>query len=172
MPKIARLSGINPAVTKMKKEGEKLVRAGGTAMSNAARAALRSYYKGTPVWSGETVRNYKVALGASRPGYSAPVGGRAVMGTDSARDPSLQNEQRRPANEQASYAEANGRLKALATARKLMNVIVFNAIPANKAALVEAGVAPTPEKSRYPGGLTPRAKQAADAALKKAKNPK
>lgn len=167
------LSGIPQTVKKMQLEREKMVRAGNTAVRNAARAALRSYYSGTPVWSGETVRNYKVGIKGSKPGYSSPPGGRVNFESNDWRgDKSLQNEARRGGAESASYAEANGRLKATNNVKELMDVTVFNAVNSNKASLIEAGMAPDAARSRYPGGLTARASAVADAALSKAKNPK
>jgi hypothetical protein len=173
MPVAAGLTGIGPTITKIKKEQEKMIRAGNTAVREAARAALKSYYAGTPVWSGEAVRNYKVAIKNSYPGYSTPSGGRVNFESHTWHgDASLQNEARRGANQAASYAEANGRLKMTNNIKELVDVTVFNAIPRNKAALIEAGAAPSAARSRYSGGLTARATAAAQKALDAAKNPK
>lgn len=170
---MAQISGIPTTIKRIKKEAEKMVRAGNTAVRNAARAAIRSYHSNTPVWSGETVRNYKVAIKGSKPGYSVPSGGRVNFEAGNwGNDESLKNEARRGANQSASYAEANGRLKATNNVKELMDVVVFNAVGGSKAGLIEAGAAPTPDKSRYPGGLTAKASAVAQRQLDKAKNPK
>ena len=169
MPVAAGLFGINATIKEMQLERDKMQRAGQTAIAAAARAAIKSYHKNSPVWSGETVRNYKVQIGGSKPGYSIPSGGRVDFHEPGwSGDTSLQNERRRAANEQASYSEATNRLKALRTSKKLEDVAMFM----NKRALIEAVQAPKPRLSRYPGGLTKKAEQAARKELDKAKNPK
>ena len=161
----ARLTGIAGEISRLKKGYKKdLIRPANTALRRAAMAALKSFAAGTPVWSGEAVRNYRVGIGAPPAGYRAPVGG-TVSWPGGPFPDNVKNEARRGANQAAMLAGAKGALKWTNQGQKLSGTIfIKNTIPMNKASLIESGSAPTPQKSRYPGGLTPRARQAAMSA--------
>jgi hypothetical protein len=159
------ITGINMEYKRLKKNVEtEAIGPLNTAIRRAAMAAIKSFMKNSPVWSGETVRNYKVAIGSTPRGLSAPVQGR-VFWPQGPFPEDLQNEQRREANEAAALADARAALKPTFKRKTLVrNVQVGSTLPASKAALIEAGAAPSPDRSRYPGGLSAKARQAARAA--------
>ena len=163
----ARLTGIAGEISRLKKGYKKdLIRPANTALRRAAMAALKSFAAGTPVWSGEAVRNYRVAIGRTPAGFRAPSGGSVTWPGGPFPD-NVKNEARRGANQAAMFSEAKGALAATNQGQELSGTIyIKNTIPMNKASLIESGSAPTPQKSRYPGGLTPRARQAALSAAK------
>lgn len=128
-------------------------------LAPALRSALYVYMSNSPVWSGETVRNYRISVGSPPSGTRAPVQGKVDVRKFPWPD-DVKNEQRRGANEAAAMAEAEAVIARLISRRKLPAVIwIKNTIDPHKAGLIEAGIAPTPLKSRYPGGLTIRATQ-------------
>lgn len=161
-----RVKGISKEMTRLKKGVSKeTISKANQSLRRAAIAAIKSFMKGTPVWSGESVRNYRVALGATPSGFMNPVGG-AVSWPGGPIPDDVQNEQRRAPNEAAALAEARNVLGRSPTKELYRSINIKNTIPMSKAALIEAGAAPTPARSRYPGGLTPRARQAARSASK------
>lgn len=105
----------------------------------------------TPVWSGETVRNY--AWGTSMPsgGPEKEIGSQDPGATNSM---SLGSEPRRPANEAAALSEIKS-IK-LTTLQPLYGT---NKVSGDKWDLVDNGAAPTRSTSRSPGGVSRRAVQ-------------
>lgn len=161
------LTGIAGEIGRLKRGLNKaLIRPANTAMRQATMAAVRSYFANTPVWSGEAVRNYRVAIGRAPSGFSTPVGGSVTFpGGPFPED--VKNEARRGANQAAALAAISSALKPTNQGQELTRTIwIKNTIPANKAALIEAGAAPTRDRSRYPGGLSAKATNAAVAAGK------
>lgn len=160
------IKGINREIKRVQAGVKKeAIRPANQALRRAAVAAFKSYMKNTPVWSGEAVRNYRIALGRVPTGFMNPVGG-AVSWPGGPIPEDVKNELRRGPNEAAALAEARGVLGKSPTQEFYRTIYIKNTIPMNKAALIEGGAAPTPARSRYPGGLTPRARQAAIAAAK------
>lgn len=117
----------------------------------------------TPVWSGETVRNYRVGVN------SMPSGTLAALGTGYPGDTNkmpLGPEPRRAENQNAALEEA---MQAVASFNALnQTVFITNTIRSDKWDLVDNGDAP--ERSaklspRYPGVVSLLAEQSARAKL-------
>lgn len=126
----------------------------------AAQTLVTELMSKTPVWSGETVRNYAVILSTGGVGGPrAPTGG----------DPGPTNtmplgvEPRRAENELAAWSEINS---VLAAYSKLGKIRVVNRIAADKWDLIDGGSAPTPQMARYPGAVALRAMQSARGKLR------
>lgn len=114
----------------------------------AAITVIQALQSKTPVWSGETVRNYAVGIGTRPLGAS-----KSPLGTGDPGDTNnmpLGPEPRRSENEAAAIADAT---QALTRMRRLQSVVVGNLVSEEKWNLVDSGSAPTPERARYPGGV-------------------
>lgn len=128
---------------------------------NAVKRLHAELTQQTPVWSGETVRNY--AWGVNR----KPGGGsRGFIASPSDPGPTnsmpLGPEPRRYANVIASTSE----MVAVAHSRKkLANFVVTNLIDGEKWDLLDNGNAPTAGRSRIPGGIGMLAMQSARTFL-------
>lgn len=125
---------------------------------NAARVVTREMMDRTPVWSGRTVRNFQWGVG------SAPGGEIEPSGSTSRQQPTnslgLGSEPNRGANEAAALAEMESVLSGVT---KLSNLVCSNNSKAWD--LVDNGSAPTPDRSRNPGGVSDAAVQATKEAL-------
>jgi hypothetical protein len=132
-------------VKQFEKEGAKVT-------ADATLVLVDALMARTPVWSGETVRNYAVGVGSAPSGAKSAIGG--VEPGDTNNMP-LGPEPRRARNEAAARAEA----QAVINPEKLVNYVVTNTVASSKWDLVENGSAPTPDRARYPGGITALAQQ-------------
>lgn len=129
----------------------------------AATTVVIELMKGTPVWSGETVRNYGVEVGGlSSGGRKEPIDNGPPGDTNQAGKGPLGPERRRDPNETAALSEVAAALKGM---RKLQNVTVVNNIDEAKWNLVDGGSVPTPGLVRYPGGVAMLAQQRARGKL-------
>jgi hypothetical protein len=141
-------------------------------MKNAARTAMGEFMALTPVWSGKTVRNYAWGIGeAPSGGMKEPIGGDGYVpgaGWAAQRkgDPgptnsmALGDEPRRAANEEAALADMEDVLSGYTELRPLVLTNFSDVWD-----LVDNGSAPTPERSRSPGGVSILAEQATKANL-------
>ena len=113
-----------------------------------ARTVLEGLFQFTPVWSGETVRNYVAALGRKPSGGTKPSIGEPGP---------YASEQARPANEAAARSD----LASVLTNTKLKDVFFTNLIRADKWELIDSGNAPEPGLARpgYSGAVGIRAVQ-------------
>lgn len=113
----------------------------------AARAAIVAMMDITPVWSGETVRNYTAAWKRPDTTYAAPAGEPPIG--KQGRDTPLGAEENRAANELAALArvEAN-----LSNANRLEDLFITNTVDPALWALIDSGSAPDKERARSPGG--------------------
>lgn len=117
----------------------------------AALALVQELMANTPVWSGEAIRNYAVGVGKPPSGSTvAPVGGRVPFPNRTGLN--LAGEVRRGPNETATLTDAANALAGLP--KKLTNIFVVSLLDAGKWDLIDSGSAPTPERSRYPGGVS------------------
>ena len=159
-----RVTGITKEIDRHRNALKATRRKAMTIIVRAARAGLVSYMSGTPVWSGETVRNYKVSFSGRPVTVHPPVQGRVDF---SGTWPDDVGEGRRAANVAAALSDfaamANG-VQSVFRDELPPTIYVANTIAASKANLIDAGLAPDPQRSRFPGGLTTRAQQAAVAA--------
>lgn len=140
-------------------------------VKNAARVVTTEFMDRTPVWSGDTVRNYQWGIGGIVGGYQEPIGGPGYVpggGHVAQRkgDPGPTNsmplgiEPRRNDNEVAARGDMEGVLDGYT---ELANLYLTNFGPDWD--LVDSGSAPTPERSRAPGGVSVLAEQSARDAL-------
>lgn len=128
-------------------------------MRNAAIVVLKQLFSRTPVWSGETVRNYAVGVG------SMPAGGsKGSLGGDPGptSEQRLGEENNRPVNESAALSDAQS---ALGTMTRLKSVFITNLVDADKWGLVDSGSAPDKNRARNPGGVSKIAELNAKAIL-------
>lgn len=110
---------------------------------------------GTPVWSGETVRNYSASVGTTASATKqAPIDNGDPGPTNAM---ALGAEPRRGPNEAAVRSEVAG----VVSRDKLQNYAIGNGIDADKWDLVENGGAPggPGQRVRYPGGVSKLATQ-------------
>jgi hypothetical protein len=135
----------------------------------AVVASVRRMQAGTPVWSGETVRNYGVVLGVSAAlgGPVEPIDNGPPGDTNKDGTGPLGPERRRGPNEQASLTEIQTVLGGLT---KLQSVTIINRLGNAKWSLVDSGLAPNPpgsayQPARYPGGISVLGEQTARLAL-------
>lgn len=122
-------------------------------MRLAVRTVTQRFFENTPVWSGDTVRNYSWGVGGPSGGHKAPSGSLPKRGDFS--------EKNRGANEAAAMAAAMSAIPAA-----LADMHLTCTIPTQKWNLIDSGIAPAPGRSRYPGGVEMLSVQAARAALK------
>lgn len=122
-------------------------------VKSTARLLMRNLFETTPVWSGETVRNY--VWGINR---RADSGKRGAIGSGEpgpTNTMAMGSEPRRPANERAAMEELNGQLSFT----KLVDMFVTNNIDPAKWDLIDNGSAPSAGKARNPGGVSILAEQ-------------
>lgn len=155
-----RVSGIDSFIKDLKREVNN-TRLGAVAqMKLAARSIMRELISRTPVWSGETVRNYAVGIGGG------PTGNRGFIDNGPPGDTNnmdLGEEPRRDPNASAAMSEAEaviGSYKDLA-----IPMIVGNTVDGAKWELIDSGLAPSPERVRYAAVISILAMQSARARL-------
>ena len=111
-----------------------------------AMALIEALFSKTPVWSGETVRNYTLSVrGRASGGTKTPVGDPGPYASEIARGP--------------NEALARGEARAALTNKKLLSIFVGNNVRSDKWELIDSGNAPEPGRSRYPGAVALRAEQ-------------
>lgn len=154
-----RFVGIEATMQALRAEIEVFEKQAIAEVKKAAHLLMANLFENTPVWSGETVRNY--AWGVNSP---ASGGTRGAVGSG---DPGPTNamvmgtEPRRGANENAALGEMNSVL----TLTKLADLFVTNLVDAAKFDLIDNGSAPSPGRARNPGGVSILAEQSTRNAL-------
>lgn len=159
---MAAFEGIDGEVTRLLKEVETLEKEAVTTMQQATRIMFVQLFARTPVWSGETVRNYAVGLGSKPAGGSKGYIGRLPPRGET-RGQALGEERNRSANESAALADAEGVITGM---KKLQDVVVTNFVSSSKWDLIDNGSAPTPATARNPGGVSVLATQSTRNALR------
>lgn len=125
-------------------------------MRNATRALMEALFSRTPVWSGESVRNYAVGIGTMPAGGSkGQIGPKPPPRPTS--EMALGEEDNRPANESAARSDMNATLSRYHKIDK--PIVVTNLIAAKKWDLIDNGNAPFPGMGRNPGGVSKLAVQ-------------
>lgn len=169
---MAQFTGIAGFEAELNAEIEKVRQQGVEQMKLAARVVQMELNARTPVWAGETIRNYAWGLnGAPAGGHRDPIGGPgyvAGVGWSQQRkgDPgdtnhmSLGGEPRREANEAAVRSEMEGVLSGVRDLG-ILTVTNFGEIWD----LVDNGGAPSSDRARNPGGVSLLAEQSARVAL-------
>lgn len=135
--------GVGATMAALRKEAKALEERAVAEVKKAAHVVQSEFYRNTPVWSGETVRNFAWGAGG-RPsgGTKAPLGTPPPLGQP--------DERNRSANEKAATSDMEGVLRFT----KLTDLYATNLINPTKWDLIDNGAAPTPERSRYPGGVS------------------
>jgi hypothetical protein len=157
---MAGLVGISSTIAAMKKEIKQLEQQGVEEVRNAATIVVRKMQSRTPVWTGETVRNYTAGIGSKNPARSPGSGEPPPGSTPSG----LGNEMNRGSNERAALGAIRGALAALKNLKR--NVFITNTINSGKWDLIDRGSAPTAARARNPGGVSALSIQGARATLK------
>lgn len=152
---MAHFTGIDAVIAEVRKAAAELERQAVEETKRAARIIQESLFEQTPVWSGETVRNFGWNVGAPPARGTKPAIGSGEPGPTNHLP--LGAEPRRPENEAAVWSELN----SLLTFNKLADLYVTNTVAATKWNMIDAGVAPAPGKARNPGGVEAPAMQAA-----------
>lgn len=154
-----QFSGVAQAMNALRNEAKLLEQQGIAESQRAANLLMANLFENTPVWSGETVRNYvwgvnrlpggatRGAVGSGAPGPTNTM----IMGS----------EPRRAPNEAAALSEMNSTLAI----NKLADLFVTNLVGAAKWDLIDNGAAPSPGKARNPGGVSILAEQSTRSAL-------
>jgi hypothetical protein len=156
---MAQITGIAAEMERLHKAVAQLEAEGVAETKAAARLVMSNLLLNTPVWKGETVRNYKWSLKPGGGSHSPATGSGEPGATNSM---IMGSEPRRPANEAAALAEMDG----VMSFNKLSDLFVTNTIDAAKWDLIDNGSAPSPGKARNPGGVSILAEQSARNALK------
>lgn len=130
------------------------------------RTFTEALFQNTVVWEGDVIRNYQWAAASAGGGGGRrlPVGGRGTgsrayrrevdPGPTGTMGPPPAGEPRRVPNEAAARADME---RVLSGVQRLADFFVSNS--SDHADLVDSGSAPTPERSRHPGGVTRLAAQ-------------
>ena len=158
---MAEFRGAASEINRLMAEVRELEKEAVQEVKNAARVVVDELMRGTPVWEGETVRNYGVSVGGNSPSYRDALGTGDPGPTNSM---SLGEEPRRGINEDAAKADVE---RSLAGFRKLgSRIAVVNTVGDTKWDLIDSGSAPTPDMARYPGGVEILATQRAKGRLR------
>lgn len=155
-----QFTGIAQAMAALRKEAELLEQQGVAETKRAALLLTQNLFENTPVWSGETVRNYVWGAGRVPGGASRGAVGSGAPGPTNSMV--MGSEPRRGANEAAALAEMNSVLAV----NKLTDFFVTNLVDEAKWDLIDNGAAPSPGKARNPGGVSILAEQSTRNALK------
>lgn len=152
-----RFAGVSTEIDKVRKAVAELEKQAVEETRRAAIVVQDAFFSFTPVWEGETIRNYAWGINGAPPsGVKQEIGsgdpgptGRMPLGV----------EPRRAANEDAVMSE----LRSLLTFNRLVNLSLTNNAPIWD--LVDNGSAPTSERARNPGGVSKNAVAAARSVL-------
>jgi len=156
---VVKFTNIVPTIKELRKAiVESEVQADKTT-DHAALIIMEEFFKRTPVWSGETIRNY--AWGKGKKASGSPKGAIGSGPPGPTGSMAMGAEPRRPANEAAVMSELQG----LIADPKLGDMHLTNLVRADKWDLVDNGSAPTPDRARNPGGVTKIAMQIARARI-------
>lgn len=154
------LTGIAGEIAKMKAEIKLLEKKGVDEVKRAANIIVRKLQARTPVWTGETVRNYTAGVGGKNSSHTAgsdePPPGSTPRG--------LGNEENRGVNERGAIAAINSLLGSLNNLKR--NIHITNTIGSAKWDLIDNGSAPTKARARNPGGVSGLAIAGARALLR------
>lgn len=150
---MVRFTGVGQEIDKLMRGVAELHTAAVQEVKVAVRVVSEAFASNTPVWSGETVRNYMWGAGSMPTGFRIPPSGSLPEVGDN-------SEKNRTSNENAMLQAANSAVPA-----QLTNMFLTNTIEVSKWNLIDAGLAPSPGRSRYPAGVSGPAIQAARAAL-------
>lgn len=155
-----KITNIDSFISGIKAEVEKTRQQAISEMLRASRLLLNELMSKTPVWSGETVRNYVAGIGAASGGTKAAAGTVDPGPTNSM---SLGEEPRRAENEAAARADLE---TALAGFNNLALKIAFtNTVAPDKWDLIDNGKAPEPGRVRYASVISVLAEQSARTRL-------
>lgn len=166
------ITGIQQELARLKAEVAKFEQQAVAEVKDGARVFMEALFDNTVVWEGDVIRNFVWSRGGQGGGgRKAPVGGR---GTGSRRyrreiDPGPTGSMGRPPagepRRAPNEAAARGDMEAvLAGMVKLEDLFVHNT--SAHADLVDSGSAPTPARSRHPGGVVKLAAQVLRARSK------
>lgn len=143
---MAHFTGVNATLKEIEQELKDLEKQAIAILGSAAVTTVIAYQSITPVWSGETVRNYGVSYSGYSGGYSTPSGG----------DPGPTNsmplgpENLRPENSAAAVSAVRSAMSGM---NKLMTITIVNHVSGDKWNLIDSGSAPDKLRARYPGGV-------------------
>lgn len=159
--KKAGFRNVDKVTGKMKNAVENLRKDAVEEQKQAARTAMDRFFARTPVWTGETIRNYAWGIGGGRDVHHEPIGSGEPGKTN---EMPLGPEPRRAANEAAAKADMEAVLSQLTVLNSLM---MTNSSPHFD--LVDAGEAPggPNQQIRNPGGVVKLAMQDIKSKLKK-----
>ncbi len=134
-------AGLGPIKQALKKLEEEAI----ATTQRDARRVFHMLLDITPVWSGETVRNFAVGVGKKPAGQASALGGPPGRTNDLP----LGREPNRAANEAAAVAEMES---AVSSVKKLSTFFIDNLVEPQKWALIESGKAPGPPGVNRGGG--------------------
>lgn len=155
------ITGVGAAMAELRRAAKELEQEAMAEVAAAAADALNIAMSRTPVWEGETVRNYRWSKGKTpASGTLSPVGG-MEPGPTNTMGPAPAGEPRRAGNEAAARADM---LAVLKTPR-LTTFTLTNTVNGSKWDLIDNGSAPggPGQARRGPGGLSKLAAQAVRA---------
>lgn len=153
------LNGIAATQKEMQGELDKLKQQAIGELKRGVNVALETMLAATPVWTGETVANYHVAVGAEgSAGYRAPTGGGDPGHTNAM---PLGAEPRRAENESLARGEMEAVIGSIG--EDLIDVVITNTVDDDKWDMIDNGSAPggppgpplgTKQQLRAPGGVS------------------
>jgi hypothetical protein len=154
----ARFTGVADMMKAVQAEITALEKQAVEEARSAAVIVQEAFFSFTPVWEGETVRNYAWGVGTAPSSAHKDAIGVGDPGPTGSFP--LGSEPRRGPNEAAVLAE----LKAQLNFTKLVDLTLTN--NSDIWDLVDNGSAPTTERARNPGGVSKNAVSKAAASLK------
>lgn len=150
-----RWTGGKSEVARLKKHVRELEKKAVDEVIYAAVDIMDFAMANTPVWMGETVRNYRWGKNGNVP--SARLSGLGSGPPGPTNSMPLGAEPRRAPNE----ADAVSAMFKVLSQKKLASYVLTNTCDPGKWDLIDNGAAPTKDNSRIPGGLSKRIIQVA-----------
>lgn len=156
---MVKITGIEAEMKRLRDGIKEFEKEAISVMRDATMIVLAELFANTPVWSGETVRNYAVGVGSKPGGGTKGFIGGAPEATS---NKPMGSENNRGANEAAALSDASTAVSAMT---KLQSVYITNLVDGAKWDLIDSGNAPEPGRARNPGGVSKLAEMNAKAAL-------
>lgn len=151
------ITGVAPAMAEIRRALKNLEREAMAEVQAAATAAMNTAMSRTPVWEGETVRNYRWTRGKAPAGGTLSPVGTMDPGPTNSMGPPPAGEPRRAGNEAAAMSD----MLAVMKVPRLTTFTLTNTVNGSKWDMIDNGSAPggPGQARRGPGGISKLAAQ-------------